>query len=80
MISYLGTSDIAEWFGVDRATIVQWRRRYPDFPAPDAAISSTAGWLPQRKAEIVAWEASRPGRGAGGGRPRKAPDIAGTGR
>ena len=37
-------------------------------PEPDALIGSTRGWLPET---IDAWNAARPGRGSGGGRPRK---------
>ncbi|MFB9926015.1 helix-turn-helix transcriptional regulator [Amycolatopsis halotolerans] len=71
MIEYLSTSDIAEWFGVKAATVTQWRGRYTDFPEPDAMTGSVAGWLPERRAEIEAWEASRAGQGVGGGRPPK---------
>lgn len=60
----LSTADIAEWFGVESRTVVKWRQRYPDFPAPDAVIGSVAGWKPEREAEIRAWQASRPGSGA----------------
>jgi hypothetical protein len=71
MIEYLSTADIGSWFDVSPATVTKWRTRYPDFPAPDAQIGSTAGWLPERRAEIEAWEASRAGQGVGGGRPPK---------
>ena len=37
-------------------------------PAPDVMIGRTRGWLPET---IDQWNASRPGRGVGGGRPRK---------
>lgn len=37
-------------------------------PQPDALIGRTRGWLPET---IDRWNASRPGRGVGGGRPRK---------
>ena len=37
-------------------------------PQPDATIGRTRGWLPET---IDRWNASRPGRGVGGGRPRK---------
>lgn len=67
MITYLATSNIAGWFNVDTRTVAKWRSRYSDFPAPDAIIGDVAGWLPNREAEIRAWEAARPGQGAGGG-------------
>ena len=38
-----------------------------DEPEPDAMIGTTRGWLPKT---VDAWNAERPGRGAGGGRPR----------
>ena len=37
-------------------------------PEPDATIGRTRGWLPET---IDEWNAQRPGRGVGGGRPRK---------
>ncbi|MDU5850926.1 MAG: hypothetical protein E6Z42_08230 [Bifidobacterium bifidum] len=38
---------------------------------PDAMIGRTRGWLPET---IDGWNAKRPGRGVGGGRPRKHAD------
>lgn len=83
-VIYLGAAEVAALFGVQPDTIGTWRRRYPDFPEPDAytgrparcepdddAAGRVAGWLPSREVELRAWERSRPGRGAGGGRPRK---------
>lgn len=46
-------------------------------PFPDPCIvlglgeHGIVGWHPDRAGEIIAWNATRPGRGAGGGRPRK---------
>ena len=37
-------------------------------PEPDVLIGRTRGWLPET---IDEWNARRPGRGVGGGRPRK---------
>lgn len=37
-------------------------------PQPDATIGRTRGWLPDT---IDQWNTQRPGRGVGGGRPRK---------
>jgi hypothetical protein len=70
-VRYDSATDIAALFGVQPGTVETWRSRYPDFPEPDAYIGRVAGWLPSREAELRAWEASRPGRGAGGGRPRR---------
>ena len=47
------------------------RGRYADhpFPAPDDYIGRGPWWHPARKDELLKWAASRPGQGAGGGRP-----------
>jgi hypothetical protein len=39
-----------------------------DFPAPDQHFARTPVWL---EATVDTWATNRPGRGAGGGRPRK---------
>jgi predicted DNA-binding transcriptional regulator AlpA len=70
-VIYHGAAELAALFGVKPGTIDTWRKRYPDFPEPDAFTGRVAGWLPSREAEMRAWRASRPGRGAGGGRPRR---------
>lgn len=70
-VRYNSAADLAALFGVKPGTIETWRARHPDFPEPDAYVGRYAGWLPSREAEMRAWQASRPGRGAGGGRPRK---------
>ena len=68
--NYLGAADIAALFGVDVRTISQWRKRYPDFPAPDVTIGRAAksskvpGWNPSRIDELKTWHGSRPGQGA----------------
>jgi len=68
---YMSQTDVARALGVARNTVTVWRARYPDFPRPDATVGGVPGWLPRRLAEIRAWRDSRPGQGAGGGRPRK---------
>jgi hypothetical protein len=68
-VHYDSAADIAALFGVKPGTVETWRARYAGFPVPDAYVGRFAGWLPSRQEEIRAWEASRPGRGAGGGRP-----------
>jgi hypothetical protein len=73
-IRYNSAADLAALFGVKPGTIETWRSRHKDFPEPDAYVGRYAGWLPSREAELRAWEASRPGRGAGGGRPRTVKD------
>lgn len=72
-LRYDSAADLAALFGVQPGTVEKWRRRYPDFPAPDAYVGPFAGWLPSRHPELRAWEKARPGKGAGGGRPRKDP-------
>jgi len=86
-VRYLDVGDIAAEFGVDTNTVHGWRRRYsasrtaeqiakaPTFPDPDIIVGlgehGIAGWHPDRVQDIRTWHASRPGPGAGGGRPRK---------
>jgi hypothetical protein len=73
---YMSAADIAALFGVKPGTVEKWRSRHPDFPPADVIIGIShdkpvMGWLPEREQELRAWESARPGRGAGGGRPRK---------
>ena len=58
---YLGVKQVAEYLGVANAAVY-------DLPEPDVRIGRTRGWLPST---IDEWNAKRPGRGVGGGRPRK---------
>lgn len=58
---YLGIKQVSERLGVANAASY-------DLPEPDVAIGRTRGWLPET---IDQWNAQRPGRGVGGGRPRK---------
>jgi hypothetical protein len=83
---YMSAADIAALFGVKPGTVETWRSRYPDFPVADVVVGighdkPVMGWLPTREPELRAWEKSRPGRGAGGGRPRKrvSEELAGKG-
>ena len=57
-----------EHLGVSYASIRAYRRDEPTFPEPDLMLGNTPGW---RVEALDAWAAQRPGRGAGGGRPRK---------
>ena len=70
MDRYLDVADIARMLGVKPESVSQYRWRDPSFPEPDITLSGRSGW---REAKIRAWIASRPGRGAGGGRPRRKP-------
>ena len=58
---YLGIKQVSERLGVANAASY-------DLPEPDVTIGRTRGWLPE---PIDQWNAQRPGRGVGGGRPRK---------
>lgn len=63
---YLGVKQVAERLGTTPGGLLNLK-----LPKPDAYIGRTRGW----KAETVdAWNAARPGRGVGGGRPRKHAD------
>lgn len=63
---YLSFTEFAERIGVRTGALGNYK-----LPEPDAYIGRTRGW----KAETIdAWNAARPGRGAGGGRPRKHSD------
>lgn len=62
-IRYLGVTDVAKRLGITTAAVSTYK-----LPEPDAYVGKARGWLP---ATIDAWNAARPGRGVGGGRPRK---------
>ncbi len=59
---YLGVTDVAKRLGISTAAVSAYK-------LPSRTPRSAArGWLPDT---IDRWNASRPGRGVGGGRPRK---------
>lgn len=58
---YLSLKQVGERLGAKNAAAYR-------LPEPDAMIGTTRGWLPET---IDRWNAARPGRGVGGGRPRK---------
>lgn len=60
MIRYLSRAEFAERIGVQSATLGRYK-----LPEPDAMVGSARGWLPET---VDAWNASRPGKGAGAGR------------
>lgn len=62
---YLSLTEFAERVGLKPATLAKYK-----LPEPDAMIGGTRGWLPK---SIDDWQANRPGKGAGAGRPRKIP-------
>jgi len=63
MTKYLSVTDVAHRLGISPAAVSAYK-----LPQPDATIGRTRGWLPET---IDRWNANRPGRGVGGGRPRK---------
>lgn len=62
----LGVKQVAERLGITSGGLLNLK-----LPEPDAMIGRTRGWLPET---IDGWNAKRPGRGVGGGRPRKTSD------
>lgn len=64
------TDGAARLLDVKAASVTRYRLRDGSFPPPLVRFGrgTTPVWL---RADIVAWQASRPGRGAGGGRPRR---------
>ena len=62
----LGVKQVAERLGITSGGLLNLK-----LPEPDAMIGRTRGWLPET---IDGWNAKRPGRGVGGGRPRKHAD------
>lgn len=69
MTDRLFIEDVAGLLGVKRDTVVRWRFRYDDTPEPDGHRGRSPFWTDPDA--WTRWAAARPGRGAGGGRPRK---------
>lgn len=55
-VNYISDRQLAERFGVDRATIWRWARTDKSFPHPIKLSAQTARW---RSDEVDAWENSR---------------------
>lgn len=80
-----GIAGVAAWLHLSPAALAKAMDRHPGWPAPDTEITPgrgghpERGWVDERRGEWEKWKASLPGRGAGGGRPRKdfAHDIGG---
>lgn len=86
-LDVLLTADVAELLGVQKKTITQylveshepvrgkpgWQGRYLSnpFPAPAGYAGKSPYWSRAQIPALRAWFENRPGRGAGGGRPRK---------
>ncbi|MDR1355329.1 MAG: hypothetical protein LBJ43_03575 [Propionibacteriaceae bacterium] len=60
---YWGVTEVARRLEVKTGTISNTK-----LPPPDVMVGTTRGWRPE---SIEAWIPTRPGRGVGGGRPRK---------
>lgn len=60
---YLSLTEVAARLGITTGALAGYK-----LPEPDALTGRTRGWLPET---IDQWNAARPGRGVGGGRPRK---------
>jgi predicted DNA-binding transcriptional regulator AlpA len=65
----LDRAAVAERLGIHRDSVTRLINR-GQCPEPDGRAGQAPWWY---EATITAWIASRPGRGAGGGRPRKTP-------
>ena len=63
---FLSLKEVGERLGVKNPAAKGY-----NLPEPAALIGATRGWLPET---IDRWNAARPGRGVGGGRPRKHPE------
>lgn len=62
-VEYMSFTEVVDQLGVKTGALATYK-----LPEPDAIIGRTRGWLPDT---IDRWNANRPGRGVGGGRPRK---------
>jgi predicted DNA-binding transcriptional regulator AlpA len=60
---YLSLTEIARQLGITTASVAQ-----AHLPPADAVIGKTRGW---KQETVEQWVKQRPGRGVGGGRPRR---------
>ena len=65
MTRHLTRTDVAVHYGITAASVSKAVER-GSLPPPDYHVGRTPIWMPET---LDAW--TRPGRGAGGGRPRK---------
>lgn len=63
----LTVHDVAAHLGLALDTVRNYRKQ-GRLPAPDGMLGNRPWWW---QGTIDQWQASRPGRGVGGGRPRK---------
>lgn len=64
-------AEVAAHLGVAVSTLYGYRRD-GRLPEPDGHLGRTPWWQPET---IEQWQAQRPGRGVGGGRPPRAPSA-----
>lgn len=72
MADPLDLGAVGALFGVPAATVSRWRVRYRDsHPTPEPAgyVGRSAYWTDTEAWRT--WHTTRPGRGAGGGRPKR---------
>lgn len=62
-IHYLSLTEVAQLLGVTKGALARYK-----LPEPDVTVGAARGWL---RETIEEWNSSRPGKGAGAGRPRK---------
>lgn len=75
----LDRTDVAAILGVKPKSVSQYlvesrppgRYAKHPFPPPDGYIGRGPWWRRDRAEEIREWAAQRPGKGVGGGRPRR---------
>lgn len=60
---YLSLTEVAEHLGITKGALARYK-----LPQADVTVGKARGWRPET---IDEWNARRPGRGVGGGRPRK---------
>lgn len=65
---YLDRAAEAALLGVHPDSVTRYRNRHPDYPP--AVTCPCCGAEVRDRAAVEAWKTSRPGRGAGGGRPK----------
>ncbi|PLS26020.1 hypothetical protein [Bifidobacterium parmae] len=62
-VHYLSLTEVAEKLGITKGALAQYK-----LPEADVTVGRARGWS---ETTIDEWNAARPGRGVGGGRPRK---------
>ena len=60
---YMSLTEVAQRLEITKGALARYK-----LPEPDALIGKTRGW---KQNTIERWNSARPGRGVGGGRPRK---------